>query len=461
MQEICTLSIRRRISPYFLFFLLCLFLYLPSAFLRVPFPPDEIRFLKIAKSLHTLRDFFFPKYFDSLYYDKPPLYFWILKLFLRFNLSNLLVLPILFNCFVSWGILSLNYLFFKKEGAEEVGLVSSLILATTAVFYGMNIVVRMDILFLFFLLLSFYSFLLYLKSKKMFLLIVSSLSCFLAVFTKGALGIIFPFSLAIFSGIILKNKEIVKKAFLTYSISLFLILIWLTSFSQLEKGYFKEMFYNQTLSRGFGGMGHIRSFFYYFAFFIPLFLPYSFLSLGCFSFRGGNFWEKLFFGWFIGGFFLLSFFSSKLPTYLLILAPALAVLVSRFLLEGKREKLKRWLFYISGGFLIASWFFAYFYFKIKNEFIPSTAFLLLILFVGLNVLMIRKKSIQQFRIFFLFWLIFLQVVVFFCVPMANKYFEFKEFPSISNYPCDIFREKVKIFDRKDSNVKIKAWILRG
>ncbi|RKY34714.1 MAG: hypothetical protein DRP69_03880 [Candidatus Duberdicusella sinuisediminis] len=423
MPETSTLFTKRKINPYLLFFLLCFFLYLPSVFFRSPLPPDEVRFLSIAKNIHNWKDFFFLKYLGSFYYDKPPLYFWFLKLFSLFNLTNSLFLPVLFNCFFSWGILSLNYFFFKKEGQPQIGLISSLILATTSIFYAMNVIVRMDILFLFFTLLSIYSFLFYLSSEKKFYLWIASLASFLAVFTKGALGIIFPFFLSISLSVILKSKEILKKSFLTYLFSFFLVLFWLISFSQIDKDYFREMFYKQTLLRGIGETGHSRNFFYYFLYLIPLFLPYTILSLTCFSLKLESVWEKLFLIWFIGGVFILSLISSKLSIYLLILSPSLSALLAKSLLESNKERLKKVLFNITGLFFVILWFSAYFYFKFKKEFIPPVSFILLLVFLVVIFLMVRKKSWACFKVLFISWILVIYLSTFFFLPLVDDYFK--------------------------------------
>ncbi|MDD5195469.1 MAG: glycosyltransferase family 39 protein, partial [Candidatus Omnitrophica bacterium] len=158
MPETSTSSIVKKINPYLLFFLLCIVLYLPSALLRFPFAPDEFRNIYIAQNIHSFNNYLFPNYVDGFYHEKPPFYFWILKLFLQAKLANPLILPVIFNAIISASIVSLNYFILKKEGFQKEGFISALLISSCGIFYGMNMLVRMDILFLFFIFASICSF---------------------------------------------------------------------------------------------------------------------------------------------------------------------------------------------------------------------------------------------------------------------------------------------------------------
>jgi len=327
MQEIYTL-LKRKNNPYILFFLLSILLYMPSSFFRFPFMPDEVRNLYIAKNISNFYEFFIPKYIDEYYFEKPPFYFWILKIFLKIKF-NYLILPIFLNSISSFVIASLNYSFFKKYNEEEAFL-SSIIILTTGLFYGLNLIVRMDILFITFIFLSFISFL---KGN----IILSSVFTFLATFTKGPLGL-FILVVNIFFAIFLKDKKIFLKSLLVLFLSLFLVFLWLFIFSKIEPRYFTIMFFRQTVSRALNPFNHREPFYFYILWFFPAFFPWSFLLIRYFlNLKSNNLTilEKVYIFWFLGGFILLSFIKSKLFIYLLILIIPFSGLVSKFIISKK------------------------------------------------------------------------------------------------------------------------------
>ena len=416
----------RLINPYLLFFFLCIFLYVPSSFLRSPFPPDEFRNIYIAQNIHTARDYLFPHYVDGFYHEKPPFYFWILKLFLKFSWPTPLVLPIMFNTLISWVIVSLNYRFFKKEGFEKTGFLSSLLLATIGIFYGMNFLMRMDILFLFFIFLSIFFFWFSCREDKTSYLFLSAFFSFLAVFTKGAFGIIFPLFIGIGASIILRSPKAFMKAMAAYLLAAALVFMWLFYFSKLYKDYFSVMFFRQTISRGFDPFSHHEPFYYYLIYIIPVFLPWSFLGIGyCINGKKGKIplWEKLYLFWFLAGFVILSVISSKLQMYLLLLAIPFCGLVGRFLSDGQ-DKVKKILFNVTAFFFFLSWLAAFFIFGTKAA-LPPTAFLSLPLFLALPFLVIKKPPRIQFRNFFIFWIILIQMLNIFYIPLASNSSDFK------------------------------------
>jgi 4-amino-4-deoxy-L-arabinose transferase-like glycosyltransferase len=425
MRETYTLSITKRINPYFLFFLICIFLYLPSSLLRGPFYPDEIRNIHIAKSIATFKGLFFLKYLGISYYEKPPLYFWFLKLFSKFPFHNFLFLPVLFNTLICWGILSLNYLFLKREGYAEIGFFSSLFLSVTAVVYGMAIIVRMDMLFLLFIFLSFFLLRVSLKNHKKHFIFLSSLFSFFAVFTKGALGIILPFSIGL--GMMWlgegEKKVVVKRVVSINILVLVGILLWFYLFSQGDPQYFKMMFFEQTLLRAFNPPSHKHFFLYYLPFLFVFFLPWTFMGIGYFlSLRKNNIysWEKFYLLWLVGGFAILSFIRSKLPMYLLLLAIPFCGLTAKFFIEGDR-RLKKKLFYSTATFFLLLWLIVFCYFKIKGEFIPPSAFLVLLLFAAAFLFTIGREPLHQLRNFSIFWFILIQMSNFVYLPLASSF----------------------------------------
>ncbi|MCM8786909.1 MAG: glycosyltransferase family 39 protein [Candidatus Omnitrophica bacterium] len=453
MQEIYTLFIKKRkINIYFLFFLFCFLLYLPSVFFRAPFYPDEFRNIYIAKNIKTNFEFFFPNYIDEFYDQKPPFYFWILR-FLLLPFKNFLFLPVFFNIIVSTLILSINYLFIKKELNKNSAFLSSLILSTTAIFYSMTILVRMDILFLLFILLSIYFFYLSLYEEKKIYILLAGFFSFLATFTKGAFGIIFPFFIQLTTSIILKNKKYFLKTLFINIFAFFLIFLWLFLFSFFKKDYFYILFFKQTILRGLNPQSHKQPFWYYFLYIVPLFLPWSFFLFGYFlKFKKNKFllWEKIYLVWFVGGFLILSFVRSKLPMYLLLLSTPVAGLVAKFL-NSEHKKLINNLFFFTIAFFIFSWIIGWIIFKDKG--FMHQAIFSFFLFVIMLFTIFRKKIEAKIKFFFIFWIILLQLVNFIYIPIVSKSSTlFKIFLAVQN--LNLKFDEIVVTDKKLKTIEI-------
>lgn len=427
MPETSISSIVKKINPYLLFFLLCIALYLPSSLLRSPFAPDEFRNLYIAQNIQTSADYLFPKYVDGFYHEKPPFYFWILKFFLKISGTNPLVLPVLFNAIVSGAMLSLNYFLLKKEGCGQIGILSSLMLSTCGIFYGMNMLVRMDILFLFFIFLSVCSFWFACRHNKLSLFLLAPVFSFLAVFTKGAFGIIFPLFIELGIAIILKSRKNFFKAIGGNLLAVLFVFTWLISFSQLRSDYFSMMFFRQTVARGVNPASHAQPLYYYCMYLVPLFLPWSLLLVGyALNFKKYKLylWEKMYLLWFIAGFLILSLIRSKLEMYLLILAMPFCGLLGKFLTHGNPVVKKR-IFVITSAFFFLSFLIAYCIFRKGND-MPPTAIFSIPVFLAMFLFAIKKPPEKQFAYFFIFWFLFIQMLNLLYLPTASAATPFKK-----------------------------------
>ena len=412
-------------NPYLLFFCLCLLLYLPSAFMRLPFPPDEFRNLYIASGMHSWHDYLFPKFVDGFYFEKPPLYFWILNIFSYCKIISPLVLPTLFNTLIAWAIASMNFLFFKKEGSREIGLFSSLLLLTSGLFYGMSMIARMDILFVFFIYLTIYLFWFGIKEKKGLYLWLASFSMFMAVFTKGAFGILFPLLVMLSLGFFKKDLKATGAAVLVTIGALAAVLAWLYLFSRIQPEYIATLIGKQTIQRATAPMGHREPFYFYLLIFFPVMLPWSILAAGVFQgkFSARYLWEKVFISWLVGGLVILSCVKSKLPMYLLLVQIPFCALIGRFLWEGK-DYLKRRLLMITGVFFLVIWVGAYVYCKLSKQFIPMQAIFVLAIFMACAFFMVNKPFRARFKNFFIYWCVFLQMLNFVFLPFASNASEY-------------------------------------
>jgi len=184
----------------------------------------------------------------------------------------------------------------------------------------------MDMLFLFFIVLCFYLFFYGVCKDKKELFVYSGISAFFAVFTKGAFGIILP-ALAFLVFILTKEgKKGLRGYFVFLFASLLLIALWLLSFSLVQKGYFQRMLFVQTFNRAITPTSHKAPFYFYLAYFVPVFFPWSLYVF--FMRRSFRINRKipsfilLHSIWIVCGIFVLSLCRTKNPMYLLILAPS-------------------------------------------------------------------------------------------------------------------------------------------
>ncbi|MFH1772588.1 MAG: glycosyltransferase family 39 protein [Candidatus Omnitrophota bacterium] len=437
----------RKTNPYIFLLLLCAFLYLPSSLARDPLAPDEIRNIYIAQNMEEFNDFLFPKYYDETYYEKPPLYFWILKVLILPGRNYTLFLTTLFNVFVAWGILSLNYTLLKKRASALTAMVSCIVLATTAIFLGMSVLIRMDLLFVFFIYLSLFFFIRAIEEEDTYCLLFSGIFSFLAVFTKGALGIIFPIVIESAMAVVLllrqrrgifedrgiTPQQVISFSALANALAIVLVFAWITFFASKDPLYFSKMFFEQTYSRGLNPSNHTQPFFYYIPVFFLLFLPWSLVGSGYFLIKNKNsrpLWETFFLVWFIGGLVVLSLIRSKLPMYLLSLTIPFSGLTAKFILSEKK-KTRRALFIISVFFFFFTWAAGFVYAVTQKIGIPLFAYFTIPLFVAMAWAVIVFPK-EQVRVFCIFWIIFIQALNIFCLSVVSNSSKYKRIVNIIN-----------------------------
>ena len=314
-----------------LIFILILFLILP--FFRFPDLRNEMKYLNIIQEMIEKKSYWILYYQGGLYPDKPPLYFWLLIIIYKIFGENL-VFPlslILFSYLPFLGILFLGYWqlgYLKKEWRNNF-LIYSL---TIPFLMGVSNFLRMDMLITFFisLVLSLFVYFYYNQGKiTKIKLFVFYFCIFLGVFTKGALGIIFPI-LIIFMFLYFENNFNFFNLLHWKKGLIFLIFcfsLWFSILYQQPEGkeYIYLLFNKQTVGRAYKSFSHSRPFYYYFVY-IPLtFFPYGlFYIYGFFKYlknwkkkREWTLFEKWTFSWSIPPLILLSVVSGKLQIYML------------------------------------------------------------------------------------------------------------------------------------------------
>jgi len=218
------------------------------------FTPDEGRYSEVAREMLTTGDFITPRLNGVVFLDKPILYYWLqasaIKLF-GLNEGALRFWPALIGI---WGCLC-AYLCGRLLFNRRTGILSSLLLATSVVYYGAAHYANLDLEVA---VLTSTSLLFFLTGLKTSQVSASRLWIYgayvfagLAFLTKGLIGLFFPITI-IGSWILLLGKwgQIAKLRPLSGLIILVAIISpWFILAQKATPEFFHFFFYVQQISR--------------------------------------------------------------------------------------------------------------------------------------------------------------------------------------------------------------------
>ena len=342
----------------FFFVTLCLF---PVMMLKDWSPSNELRYISIADE--ALRDgHIFAFYTHGVAYaDKPPLYLWLIML------SKIIFgkhIPLILNMFSYIPALVTVWVMDRWIRLEKAAdrAVLALMALTMIMFIGMAVVLRMDMLMCMFIVLALYTFFkMYsgqgnLRSQRIML----PIWIFLALFTKGPVGILVPpVSILVFLAVKGKLKDTGKYlGWRTWSIIAVLFGLWvLAAYLEGGKEYINNLLFHQTVDRAVNAFHHKKPFWYYVPALLYTTAPYCFLLVGSIiaiivkrvkDKKEGTAKESyltddaitLFLCVIISTFVMLSAFSSKLSIYL---APMFPFMVWLFPMVLEKTGWKKWM----------------------------------------------------------------------------------------------------------------------
>ena len=345
---------RYPVGAVLLLMLLCLS---PFMALRDVTPPNELRYLSIAdEALHEGHLFAFTNHGEP-YADKPPLYFWILMLCrLAFGRHCFYFLA-LFS-FVPAALVTLvmdRWVYGdRKEATPKERATLALMLGSTGYWILLSPFLRMDMLMVLFIVLALWSW--YRNRPWLY-----ALYTFLALFTKGPVGILMPpLVLLVFllswRGKPADDLRMRIGRFLGWR---FLLLVggccavWFTG-AWLEGGgdYLRNLLFHQTVDRAVNAFHHKEPFWFYLVSMWPEMLPWCLLTIPVcivsLCRRGetaspltpDGITEKLFRCAFFVPLVFLSCSSGKLPIYLLPVFPFVVYLLPLYV---RRTGWRRWM----------------------------------------------------------------------------------------------------------------------
>lgn len=252
-----------KLAKYLLLFL-C---FVPLLLFRDFTPNNELKYLSIADE--ALRDGHFFAFWNhgAPYADKPPLYLWIVMLGKwLFGTHNMFFLGLfsLIPAFITIHIMD-KWVTPFLNGRYRNSII--LMMITSGLFVGSAIVLRMDMLMCMFIVLALYTFYkCYTGKENKYDPILLPIYIFLAIFTKGPVGILVPIiSIPVFLwwqgkirtfGHYLGWKQ--------WGILLGLCFIWFGCvYIEGGKPYLNNLLFNQTVNRAVDAFHHKAPFWYY------------------------------------------------------------------------------------------------------------------------------------------------------------------------------------------------------
>jgi 4-amino-4-deoxy-L-arabinose transferase-like glycosyltransferase len=181
-----------RYLPYVFFIAL-----LPAMIFRDFSPANELRYLSIADEAIRQGHIFAFTNHGELYADKPPLYLWIIMLGKMIFGKHQMWFLALFSFVPAIGILRVMDRWVQDIFPPKVRLTSCIMLMSCGMFLCLSVFLRMDMLMCMFITLALYSFWQTYTSADTASKVGISFPVFifLAIFTKGPIGILVPLSI--------------------------------------------------------------------------------------------------------------------------------------------------------------------------------------------------------------------------------------------------------------------------
>lgn len=322
---------------------------LPLILFRDFTPLNELRYLSIAdEALLNDRVFTFTNH-GIPYADKPPLFLWFImaaKSLLGSHQMWILALGSLLPALVIINVMD-NWV--KQELSITHRFTAKLILASSGLFLGLALLVRMDMLMCMFIVLSLNTFYrMYQERPGKWDDFLFPFYVFMALFSKGPFGLLIPL-LTTLIFLFINNK--LRKTGQYWGLKTWLMLIILCAiwFSGVVNegvpGYLNNLLFHQTVNRGIDTFHHKEPFYYYMVSFWYSLAPWSMLIFGVLLLSAvkrhiKTDLERFFLTTIIVILVMLSLVSSKIQIYM---APAFPFMIYLTALLLQKFKWNRWL----------------------------------------------------------------------------------------------------------------------
>lgn len=427
---------------------LCLALFFPNIEKRPMWDIDEGKHATTSKEMVLTGDWITPRYNGENFYDKPILYNWLAALaFVTLGINEFAArLP---AALLGLGCVLVTYFLGRRMFGVLGGFFGAVVLATSGEYIVLSRVVVHDICLVFFMTLALFLFYAgYTDARRRvvyFPLMYAAGGG--AVLAKGPLGLLLP---AIIIGLYLVSRrrlEFLKEMRIGWGILIFLAVAapWYLMISLKNPDYAAYFFLQKNVASFLGSstvkMKHVEPFYYHFGTLVSGFLPWSvFLPFACYRAVRGRFravenGTALLLIWLCTVFVFFSLAKSKLPTYILPLFPAAALLVGALFAEVVKSPSVRLHRGILFSFLpvVAALPIALIYIGLfPPHSVPRTTGISLtqihVLVSGIGVwilvafaLLIRKRHRAFFSSIVMLMLVAITVLTTYLIPLANPY----------------------------------------
>lgn len=315
--------------------LLALIAFLPIMILRDFSVSNELRYLSIADEALLNGDWFTFTNNSVVYADKPPLYLWIVMLGKALFGQHCMWFISLFSLIPALVTMRVMRNWLVKEcPLPDKGwiLTSQLMLITCGLFLGLNVFARMDTLMTLFIVLALHTFFKMFRGEGNFKTqsFLFGLYTFLAIFTKGPVGILMPLLCPL---VFLLYKREARSFFHYWNWRMFLTVVVLCGawflcvyLEDRNTDYLQNLLFHQTAGRAVDAFHHKKPFYFYLIQIWPNLAPYSLLLVGVIA--AGmlkhrltsdteHFWNATIWTTFV----MLSLVSGKLGVYLAPIVP--------------------------------------------------------------------------------------------------------------------------------------------
>lgn len=247
---------------------------------------NELKYISIAQEAIDNGTWFTFYNHGAAYADKPPLYLWIVMLSkLLFGDFNMWFIG-LFSLLPMVGVMAVMNRWMRMECDRPNTYAADMMLATTGMFVGAGVVLRMDMLMTFFIVLSLYTFFRLYKGiaapREHWLLPVW---IFMALFTKGPYGVMIP--LASIAAFLAWKRDL--RSFGRYfgwrqlGILIALCALWWGAvYAEGGKEYISDLLFRQTVGRGVNSFHHKAPLWFYIVRLPLAMLPWSLLYIATF-----------------------------------------------------------------------------------------------------------------------------------------------------------------------------------
>lgn len=325
------------------------------------FDVDEAVFAEATKEMVQSGNYITPTYNGDNRYDKPILFYWLMAV--SYKLLGINEFAARFPSALSGFILCLVVFFFIRQfNDDKEAFYAVTSLALSIYFYAYSHAAVTDMTLTLFISLSLFSFYLSIKKDRRCIYGLYIFSA-LALLTKGLIGIIFPFGIAVLYVLINDGMKGLKQVFHLKATVLFLLIAlpWYVAQLIINGNEFVQLFFIKHHIMRYAGVisGHRGPIYYFIPVLIIGMFPWiAFLPAGIRNafnknpeLHTHNSKLNLFaFIWFAFVFVFFSFSTTKLPNYILPAIPAASILIT----SGMSRQNERWRRFSHGFIAVVS-----------------------------------------------------------------------------------------------------------